>query len=63
MDNFAIVGIIASIVLLAGGYVLRAKKRGKRCIGCPSGSNCSGQCGSCNGCGCGTGEQNRSGSL
>ena len=41
--------IIAIVVALAGaslGYIIRAKKRGAKCIGCPSGGNCS----KCSGC-------------
>ena len=41
------------IVGLAAGYVIRAKKRGQKCIGCPDGGcKCSGK--SC--CGCGKGD-------
>lgn len=54
-DIFIII-IIAIILALAGFYVYRAKKSGKKCIGCPdSGScssgehTCSGSCSSCNG--------------
>ena len=53
-----IIAIIA-IVLIVGGailYIVKAKKSGKRCIGCPDGGSCggacSGNCGSC--CGCAT---------
>ena len=41
--------VIAVVVLLAGaalGYMIRARKRGVKCIGCPSGGNCS----KCSGC-------------
>ena len=41
--------IIAIVVALAGasvGYIIRAKKRGVKCIGCPSGGSCS----KCSGC-------------
>lgn len=45
--------VIAVIVLIVGGavaYIIKAKKSGKKCIGCPD----SGTCGKgCNGaCGC-----------
>lgn len=41
--------IIIAIVLLAimGGvvaYIIKAKKRGVKCIGCPAGGSCSGKC-------------------
>ena len=42
-------GIIAAIVLAAAFYVYKAKKSGKKCIGCPDGCSC----GSKN-CGCGS---------
>ncbi len=43
MIDWIIIGIILALVALAGGYVYRAKKNGKKCIGCPgcSGSSCS----------------------
>lgn len=55
--------IIAVIVLIIGSasaYIIKAKKSGKKCIGCPDGcscssnknaSACSGNCSSCSGCG------------
>lgn len=45
--------IIAILVLILGGaalYVYKAKKSGKKCIGCPDGGSCSGSCGSCTCC-------------
>ncbi|MBP3313632.1 MAG: FeoB-associated Cys-rich membrane protein [Oscillospiraceae bacterium] len=47
--------IIAILVLILGGaglYVYKAKKSGKKCIGCPDSGTCSGTCGSCT-CNCG----------
>lgn len=53
MDNFIIIAIIAVIVILAALYVYKAKKNGRKCIGCPYAKNCkSGGCG----CGCGGNE-------
>lgn len=57
MANLIAVIVIVAILALAAGYVVRAKKRGAKCIGCPDsktcatgqGSKCSGNCGSCNG--------------
>ena len=46
MENVIIIAIIAFIVLLSARYVYKAKKNGKKCIGCPSRN--------CNGCGCNT---------
>lgn len=39
---------IAVIVLVVGGavlYIVRAKKRGEKCIGCPYAKQCGGKCG------------------
>lgn len=45
---------IAVIVLIIGGavaYIIKSKKSGKKCIGCPYASSCkSGGCSSCCGC-------------
>ncbi|MBQ7381285.1 MAG: FeoB-associated Cys-rich membrane protein [Clostridia bacterium] len=38
---------IAVIVLIVGGaafYLIRAKKRGQKCVGCPYCKECSGKC-------------------
>ena len=40
--------VIVLILALAAVYVIKAKKKGKKCIGCPVGGrceNCSGSCG------------------
>ena len=42
--------VILVILLTVGGasyYVYRAKKNGKKCIGCPGSSGCGGQCSCC----------------
>ena len=64
---------ILAIVLIVGGataYIIKAKKSGKRCIGCPDSATCHahnkdggeshGSCsGSCSGC-CGCGQKKKS---
>ena len=43
--------IIIAIVLIVGGasfYLIRAKKRGQKCIGCPYAKECGGRSCSCN---------------
>ncbi len=45
--DFIIIGIIAAIVVLALVYIIRAKKSGKKCIGCPDAKSCGGSCGGC----------------
>ena len=46
--------LISLIIIGAGAYIFKAKKSGKRCIGCPdsdvcSSRKCSGSCSSCQG--------------
>lgn len=63
MENIIIIAVLALILGLAAGYVYKAKKSGRKCIGCPDGGSCSGHCsGGCScgsepsgGCGCGCG--------
>ena len=45
--------IIIAIALVVGGasfYIIRAKRRGQRCIGCPDAKTCSGNCSACHAC-------------
>ena len=49
--------VIAVIILIVGGasaYIIKAKKSGKKCIGCPDSCSCSAkgkEAGGCLGCG------------
>ena len=52
MDNLIIVGIMLVIVGAAVIYIWKEKKKGARCIGCPSD-------GCCNGKGCGNASCNK----
>ena len=54
MVDLVILLILAGIIGLAIGYIVKEKKKGTRCIGCPD----SGSCGKCNGCsgGCSCGK-------
>ena len=45
MENIIIVIIVAAIVGGIVWYLLRAKKRGDTCVGCPHGKQCGGKCG------------------
>ena len=47
MENLIILAVVAVIITLSGRYLYRAKKRGARCIGCPSGCSCKGSHGGC----------------
>ncbi len=53
METVIAVVIVVAIVALAVGYIIKAKKRGVKCIGCPDGGSCGAN--SCSGCGCGCG--------
>ena len=48
--DYAIIAVIVLILGAAGLYVYKAKKSGKKCIGCPHGGNCSAN--GCNACSC-----------
>lgn len=41
MENIIIIVILVVILGLAGWYIYKAKKNGKKCIGCPEGCSCS----------------------
>ncbi len=53
MTDFIVVGIIFVIVGAAVVYLVKAKKSGAKCIGCPAGGNCSGKNAEHSGCTCG----------
>ena len=46
--DYSILALVVLIVAAAGYFIYRAKKRGQKCIGCPHGGTCSGNC-SCSG--------------
>lgn len=49
MDNIFIIVILLGIIIAASAYVVKQKKKGVKCIGCPSGGQCSRNCGgTCN---------------
>ncbi len=55
MENVILIFLLAAILGGAIAYIVGAKKRGVKCIGCPSGGSCGqkkeGSCGGCSGCG------------
>ena len=59
MTDILILLVVAAVVALAGWYVYKAKKSGRKCIGCPDGGCCSGSCSgndhSAERCSCGCG--------
>lgn len=50
MTNLIIIAVVAVIVGSAVAYIIKEKKRGTVCIGCPSAGTCSGHCSGCTGC-------------
>ena len=50
LKNTILILVIAAIIGSAALYIYKEKKRGVKCIGCPEGCSCSGNCGSCGGC-------------
>lgn len=43
-ENIIIIIIVALIVFLAIFYIIKAKKNGQKCIGCPYSKECSKKC-------------------
>lgn len=44
MADIIIAGIIVIAIGLAVGYIIKAKRSGKKCIGCPYSDGCNGSC-------------------
>ena len=44
METIIAAVIVVVIVALAAGYIYKAKKNGKKCIGCPDSGSCFGSC-------------------
>jgi hypothetical protein len=42
MIDLILVAVLVAVVIAAGSYVYRAKKRGAKCIGCPMEGGCCG---------------------
>ncbi len=40
MENFIIIAVLVLILGAAIGYVIKAKKKGEKCIGCPNAKTC-----------------------
>ena len=51
MIDYILIGVLLVIIGAAARYVYKAKKSGKKCIGCPEGCSCSTKqgCPSCHG--------------
>jgi len=44
MTDILILAVVVGAVGGAMRYIIKAKKNGAKCIGCPSGSSCGGSC-------------------
>lgn len=53
MTDWIVVGILLAVIGCAVAYIVKSKKSGVKCIGCPSGCNCSGKNEGHSDCGCG----------
>ena len=45
--DIIVIAIICAVVGLAIGFIIKEKRRGKKCVGCPYASSCQSRCG-CN---------------
>ena len=45
--DYIAIAVIVLIVGAAAFYIIRAKKRGEKCVGCPYAKQCGGKCGGC----------------
>ncbi|MGN0304631.1 MAG: FeoB-associated Cys-rich membrane protein [Lachnospiraceae bacterium] len=54
MANFLVGGILLILIGAATAYIVKSRKSGVKCIGCPSGCSCSSHSGGdcAGGCGC-----------
>ena len=50
MENIIIIAVLVLVVGGALAYIIKAKKSGQKCIGCPDAKTCSGSCASCGCC-------------
>ena len=44
MTDIIVIAVVVVILGAAVGYIIKAKKSGKKCIGCPGGGYCGGKC-------------------
>lgn len=53
MEDLIIIAVLVIILGAAIAYMIRAKKSGVKCIGCPAGGNCSRKSHEASACSCG----------
>ena len=58
LTDFIVIGIIALVIGGAVAYIIKAKKSGKKCIGCPDSSSCGKNGQGCSGC-CSCGKEEK----
>ena len=44
IEDIVIIAVLVVIVASISMYLIRAKKRGQKCIGCPYSKGCGGKC-------------------
>ncbi|MBQ7954143.1 MAG: FeoB-associated Cys-rich membrane protein [Lachnospiraceae bacterium] len=44
MTDIIIIAVVVAIIGGAAAYIIREKKRGVKCIGCPAAGKCAGNC-------------------
>ena len=54
MIDVVLVLILLLIIGAAVAYIVKAKKNGTKCIGCPASGACAGKCGGQSACHCGS---------
>lgn len=47
--DLIVIGVVMLLVGASAWYVIRQKKNGAKCIGCPDSKTCSGKCSGCSG--------------
>lgn len=47
MENIIIIAVLIVVAAFVIKYIVKSKKRGETCIGCPSAKQCKGKC-NCN---------------
>ena len=57
--DYVILAVVAVVITLVVRYLLKAKKKGVKCIGCPDGVKCAGRCDGCSGNCCGNGSMEK----
>ena len=47
MQTVIVSVILVAVIGAAAGYIFHAKKKGRKCIGCPDSGHCAGCCENC----------------